>query len=163
MIIPLVLRGYQQEAVDKTFDHIGTGSRRIVLCIPTRGGKTLIATEIAKPHLEDGKRVAFVTPRKSLIEQTTRAFKRQGLTDLGVIQADHPDTNPGAPLQICMAQTLISRHLRPRADIVFIDQCHWQPRFTVEWMSDPEWHDIPFVTCPAFAWKSGLVISLMQT
>jgi superfamily II DNA or RNA helicase len=69
----LTLRPYQSTAVDTVFDCIARGERRIVLNIPVRGGKTLIGTKISQYFLEDGKRVAFVTPRLVLIEQTCRA------------------------------------------------------------------------------------------
>jgi superfamily II DNA or RNA helicase len=83
----LPLRQYQYENVVEILGRIWRGERRIVDKLPTRAGKTRIAIEIAKRFLIEGKRVVFVTPRKSLIEQTRRAFEREGFDHIGIIQA----------------------------------------------------------------------------
>jgi Type III restriction enzyme, res subunit len=123
-----------------------------------RGSRCISVTSypLAKSHLKDGKRVAFVTPRISLIEQTCRAFERQEMTDYGVIQGKHYRTNSSAPLQICCAQTLAVRRVRPTADIVFIDECHWQSKFLIKWISDEKWRDVPFIGLSATPWSSGM-------
>jgi DNA repair protein RadD len=78
------------------------------------------------------------------------------MTDYGVIQGKHYRTNSSAPLQICCAQTLAVRRVRPTADIVFIDECHWQSKFLIKWISDEKWRDVPFIGLSATPWSSGM-------
>jgi DNA repair protein RadD len=150
----LPLRQYQYDNVVEILGRIWRGERRIVDKLPTRAGKTRIAIEIAKRFLIEGKRVVFVTPRKSLIEQTRRAFEREGFDHIGIIQAGRV-RDLSAPVQIASTQTLARREI-PDADLVIIDECHLQFRVILEWMQDPTWQDVPFVGLSATPWAKGM-------
>jgi hypothetical protein len=72
--------------------------------------------------VRNSKKGIFVVPRLVLIDQTIHHFEREGLSDLGVIQGNHPRRNLDARIQICSAQTLIRREI-PQADVVIQDEC----------------------------------------
>ena len=104
------LRDYQFEAIENLRVAIGE-NKKVVLSSPTGSGKTRIASEIFSIARRRNKRVVFVVPFISLINQTWRAFSKAGIDDreMGVIQADHQLTDWRMPVQIASAQTLERR------------------------------------------------------
>lgn len=120
----LTLRPYQEEAILKTRSSLAGGKRRVVLYLPTGGGKTVIAAGIIRNARAKGKRVIFVCNRVELVLQTADSFRAFGI-DCGVIQADNTRA-AYAPTLVCSVQTLASRGW-PEADLVIIDECHGVP------------------------------------
>ncbi|MBO6512143.1 MAG: DEAD/DEAH box helicase [Roseibium sp.] len=149
------LRPHQVRALDLLRASLGSGKRRPVLQLPTGAGKTVIGCAVVSGALAKGNRVGFVVPAISLIDQTVRAFHREGITDVGVVQADHELTNPHAPVQVCSIQTL-QRRAYPGADVVLVDECHKLFKAQTEWMADERWRKVPFVGLSATPWTSGL-------
>lgn len=147
------LREHQTLALNLLKRSLGTGHRRPVLMMPTGGGKTRLAAEIVQGALRKSKRVIFVVPAISLIDQTVRAFWREGVRDVGVIQSNHPMTNYAFPVQVASIQTLQNRSV-PHADVVIIDECHRVFKFLETWMA--EWDAIPFIGLSATPWTRGL-------
>jgi superfamily II DNA or RNA helicase/predicted nucleic acid-binding Zn ribbon protein len=62
------LRPYQLTAVDEIRGAFKQ-SKRVVLCLPTGAGKTVVFSEIVRRVLEKGRRVAIVTHRRELLSQ----------------------------------------------------------------------------------------------
>jgi superfamily II DNA or RNA helicase/predicted nucleic acid-binding Zn ribbon protein len=62
------LRPYQLQAVDEIRGAFKE-SKRVVLCLPTGAGKTVVFSEIVRRVLEKGNRVAIVTHRRELLSQ----------------------------------------------------------------------------------------------
>ena len=62
------LRPYQLQAVDEIRAAFKE-SKRVVLCLPTGAGKTVVFSEIVRRVLEKGNRVAIVTHRRELLSQ----------------------------------------------------------------------------------------------
>jgi superfamily II DNA or RNA helicase/predicted nucleic acid-binding Zn ribbon protein len=62
------LRPYQVSAVDEIRGAFKE-SKRVVLCLPTGAGKTVVFSEIVRRVLEKGRRVAIVTHRRELLSQ----------------------------------------------------------------------------------------------
>jgi len=62
------LRPYQLTAVDEIRGAFKE-SKRVVLCLPTGAGKTVVFSEIVSRVLEKGRRVAIVTHRRELLSQ----------------------------------------------------------------------------------------------
>ena len=91
---------------------------------PTGGGKTVVGGEIINRALAKGKRVIFVVPAIDLIDQTVSSFFNAGIDDVGVIQGNHPQWRPDAPVQVASEQTLARRKIIPQADLVMIDEAH---------------------------------------
>ena len=117
------LRPYQTAALDEIRDAMRAGKRRVMLQLPTGGGKTLTAAAMLVAALSKGSRSLFVAHRKELIDQTVSTFARLGELRLGVIRAGDRRRDPEAPIQIASIQTLVRRS-RPEAQIVFIDEAH---------------------------------------
>lgn len=151
---PRPLRPHQAKAMTQLRESLLRGNRRTVLQMPTGAGKTRTAAEIVQGALKRGKRVCFTVPAISLIDQTVEAFEQEGIDWIGVIQANHPRTDYGAPVQVASVQTLAQRKLSLETDIVVVDECH--KRFDVigEWMKREPGK--VFVGLSATPWARGM-------
>ena len=67
-----MLRDYQVDSIGQVQAAFQQGSRRVILCLPTGAGKTVIFSDIAARAAEKGKRVAIVTHRRELLSQAGR-------------------------------------------------------------------------------------------
>lgn len=124
-------REFQSRAHEALRDGVRAGHRCQVLMAATGAGKTYLGLRLAHEAVERGRRAVFVCDRTTLIDQTSRTADRYGLTDHGVVQADHWRAKPHAPLQIASVQTLARRQW-PMADVVIVDECHTQHSAWVE-------------------------------
>jgi DNA repair protein RadD len=149
------VRPYQLEAIRRCGDAVARGVRRVIVQLATGGGKTLIASAIAVGFRAVGLRVLFVVPAVELVDQTLEKFYREGLHDIGVIQASHWRTDWSQPVQIASVQSLMRRQIPP-ADLVFIDEAHKWFDFYRKWMLNPAWADVPFIGLSATPWTRGL-------
>jgi DNA repair protein RadD len=148
---------YQAEFKRELYSAIAGGCRRIVGQAPTGYGKTVLAAAIAQDAIDRGKRMIFVVPFLTLINQTVKMLVDNDIPadKIGVIQAKHELTDPNRPIQIASVQTLQKRDLRP-ANIVLIDEVHRLFKFYDKWLKDPDWADIPFIGLSATPWTRGL-------
>ena len=95
------LRPHQETRMSALQRSLAAGHRRAMLQAPTGAGKTLIAANIIRRALDKGKRVAFIVPALSLIDQTVAAFEAEGIHCVGVMQGIHPRTDREQPVQVC--------------------------------------------------------------
>lgn len=146
---------HQIRILDSLRRSLSTGHRRPMLQAPTGFGKTVVAAAIVKGARAKGNRVLFVVPALSLIDQTVRSFYAEGITEIGVIQADHVMTDATRPVQVASIQTLQRRPI-PRFDIVVIDEAHRWFEMLGIWMKAPDWASVPFVGLSATPWTKGL-------
>lgn len=155
-----VLRPHQVTALDQ-LRHSVAGQRRrglrarVMLKLATGAGKTVIAAAIVRGAREKGKRVLFIVDAISLIDQTVEAFYAEGVSEIGVIQADHPMTDWSKPVQVASVQSLQRRQMPP-ADIVIIDEAHCQNEWLAKLMQSETWADVPFIGLSATPWSKGL-------
>ncbi len=147
---------HQQQGLDDLRASIQQGVRRVACQSPTGSGKTLMAAAIIDGAIRKGNRMAFVVNAIGLIDQTVEAFYAEGIRDIGVIQANHSMTDWAKPVQVCSIQTLKSRRAYPEAKIVVIDECHSLHDFHKQWLSDPDWQNVPFIGLSATPWSKGL-------
>lgn len=133
-MINLVLRDYQDVAREKIYESWGSGHGRVICKMPTGSGKTALAGSVIQMERAIGNRVAFIVPFLSLIDQTVDRFREYGIDEVGVIQGDHPLSNPDAPVVVCSAQTLIRRSF-PRVGCVIVDEAHKQFADLNQWIS----------------------------
>lgn len=117
------LRPYQVASIEEVRAAIRAGKRRIMLTIPTGGGKTFTSASIIISAFGKGKRSLFVAHRLELIDQTVRAFARLGITSVGVIRAGDRRTDPKQPIQVASIQTL-ARRKQQDVDLIIIDEAH---------------------------------------
>jgi DNA repair protein RadD len=116
------LRDYQQRAFEQAREAVRQGAKRILICAPTGGGKTVLASALMEMVREKGNNASFVVDRLSLIQQTSDTFDRYGL-DHGVIQGGHIRWRPGMPIQLCSVQTL-GRRAWPDTSVDVFDEAH---------------------------------------
>jgi DNA repair protein RadD len=146
------LRPYQTDAIARINDSIARGVRRIMTQLATGAGKTHIASAMTA---EQDKPVIFTVPAIELVDQTLEKFHREGIRDVGVMQAQHQRTDSTRPIQIASIQTLMRRKIPP-AELVFIDEAHKVFNFYGKWFTDPAWKDVPFIGLSATPWAKGL-------
>jgi len=155
-------RAHQIETLSLLRQSLSSGKRRPIIQLPTGAGKTFIAAMIVEGALAKGNRVIFVVPALSLIDQTLQAFYEEGITEVGVIQANHHMTDYYKPVQVASIQTLTTRMARndkfkiPDAQVVVIDECHRDYTFLKAWMQIPGWERVIFIGLSATPWTKGL-------
>lgn len=105
------LRDYQTETIDKVYQSMRQGHKRIIVQQPPRTGKTVIMAEIARRTTGKNNRVMFVIHRKEVLAQAKKTFKQQnvdmGLATMGMVQS-------------------LSRHLDNLSppNLILIDEAH---------------------------------------
>lgn len=152
----ITLRPYQQEAINNIRSTLSSGVRKIVAEAPTGAGKTKIAATIAHGAVSKARKLAFVVPAISLVDQTVEQFWKDGVRDVGVIQADHYLTDWSKPIQVCSIQTVERRGSFPDADVVIFDECHRLHETHKKWLRDEAWQRVPFIGLSATPWSKGL-------
>ena len=149
-------RAHQTTAIEMLRDAYRRKKRRPLLQIATGGGKTFVAAMVVESARRRGHRVLFIVDAISLIDQTVEAFYAEGLSGMGVIQADHPMTDWSKPIQIASVQTLRRRGMPEDIQIVVVDEAHCQDEWLKAIMASGEWADVPFIGLSATPWSKGL-------
>jgi DNA repair protein RadD len=127
-------RQFQETAHSALRDGLKAGHKNQLIMAPTGAGKTYLGLRIAHEALQRGKRALFVCDRITLINQTSEAADRYGLSDHGVIQSSHWRYDLRRPFQIASAQTLAHREHWPAADVIIIDEAHTQMRVWTDYI-----------------------------
>ncbi len=111
-----MLRDYQKNDILKIISSLEE-NKKTLYQLPTGGGKTIIATSIAKRYS-----TVFLVHREELLDQTYQSYKKAGL-DVGLVQSGKPVTKHKH--YIAMVQTL-GRDLDiiPPPDLVIADEAH---------------------------------------
>jgi len=149
------LRDYQKEAIAALRKSIRSGKRRPVLQMPTGAGKTATAGAIINMAQEKGNKVIFCVPAISLVNQTVESFERDGIFEIGVMQAFHERTDHTAPIQVASIQTLMRRNI-PEASLVIVDECHVSFKFLDKWFKELDEKKVPVIGLTATPWARGM-------
>ena len=149
------LRDYQEEAIAALRQSLRSGKRRPVLQMPTGAGKTSTAGAIINMALKKGKKVIFCVPAISLVNQTVESFERDGILDIGVMQAYHERTDNTAWVQVASIQTLMRRNV-PECGLVIIDEAHVSFKFYEKWFQQLNEKNVPVVGLTATPWARGM-------
>ena len=132
----VVLRDYQERMVERCYAVWDERpAARVMLQLPTGGGKTEIAAAIAMRHYDAGGKAMFVCHRKGLVGQTVMRFAGYGLpavagSDTGGIAG--PSTwAPGAPQPSGLVVVGVETYRRRQEDglvatdgLLIIDEAH---------------------------------------
>jgi len=118
-------RTFQNTAHEALRQGVREGHRCQAVMAPTGAGKSYLGLRVIHEALVRGKRAVFVCDRTTLINQTSEAADRYGLSAHGIMQADHWRSDRSMPFQIATAQTIAGRDW-PDADVIVIDECHTQ-------------------------------------
>ena len=108
------LRDYQVTAVAELRAAIST-HRTAVYVLPTGGGKTIVAAELARLAAEKGNRTLLLVHRRELVKQAIDTLSEAcpGLS-VGVEAAGWPSM-PWAMLHVGMVQSIFRRGVRTKA------------------------------------------------
>jgi superfamily II DNA or RNA helicase len=153
-----VLREDQEQVICNLREVLGQ-TKRVVMCAPTGAGKTVIMSDMVNKAQAKDKKVLITVPAISLVDQTVQALYAQGVQDVGVIQAQHPQTDWSRPVQVASVQTLQHRwreQKMPQADLVLVDEVHRLFDMFANWIPDPAWSKVPFIGFSATPWSRGL-------
>lgn len=101
------LRDYQAEIVDNVRAQFAAGTRRVLIQLPTGGGKTALTANMFGTATERGNRSFFICHRRELIAQASATFEATGIPH-GIVAAGMTG-NRAAPVQVCGIQTLANR------------------------------------------------------
>ena len=127
------LRDYQLDLLERVGDVLADAGVRIMMQLPTGGGKTHIAGELLSRRLKDGRKAVWLTHRKELAAQTEGMLREAGVPATANIRWT-PRTN--APMiangvVILMAQTVSRRNSNAEvwggydsSDLMVIDEAH---------------------------------------
>ena len=154
-IIEKIMRDHQQKAYEDLRAAVRNHFMRILLAASVGWGKTLLSANIFKGSYKKGNQSMFFVPRNALIEPSVEEFEGQGLADIGIIQQDHPRTNPSAKLQVGSIHTAVRRELKPPA-IAIVDECHIEKEEFNKLIDSPEWANTVIIFLSATPWKKGL-------
>jgi hypothetical protein len=98
--------------------------------------------------------VLITVPSISLVDQTILEFEREGIRDIGVMQANHERTYAMARVQLATLQTLQGRTL-PDVDFIINDEAHIQHKFFND-LLDGAWSDKLAIGLTATPWAKGM-------
>jgi len=126
------LRHYQDQLIADVRASIKAGHRRIMLVLPTGGGKTALTATMIAGAAAKGKLSWFVNHRREILAQSVETLRDSASMELGIIAAGQK-MNPFAPVQVCSIETLRRRMdklscIKP--DILIVDECHHSPSKT---------------------------------
>ena len=134
----MILHPFQQAIVEEYNKQIAAGIRRILVVVPTGGGKTVIASDIITVAHSCRKNTMFIAHRNELLSQAKDKLQSFGV-NAGIIKAGRDKVaRPMAAVHLAGIQTLHARAVRaesmelPPADIVFIDEGHHVPAMTYQ-------------------------------
>jgi DNA repair protein RadD len=131
-------------------------TRRVVLQSPCGWGKTVVAGDIVRSARDKDKRALITVPALSLVDQTVASLYAQGITEVGVIQANHVSTDWSKPVQVASVYTLMKRGTIPEAAVVIVDECHKWFKFFEGWFAGEAWRKVPIIGLSATPWLKGL-------
>lgn len=118
-----MLRDYQIQAIGDIRRQWQRGNKKVMLHLSTGAGKTVIFSEAMKRTVAGDRKAAMLVRGRKLVSQASERLFREGVFH-GVLMAGHPLYKPHAPIQICSIDTIRSRGVRPRADLLVIDEAH---------------------------------------
>lgn len=150
------LRSYQKTAIENLRGLLRQGRKRIVLCMPTGGGKTVVAASMIHSALQRGSRSIFLAHRRELIDQTVDKLNSFGV-QAGVIMAGDSRRDDYLPTQVASVQTLVRRlDRKPHANIIFVDECHHAASDTYKKIIEA-YPDAVVVGLTATPWRSDKI------
>lgn len=119
---------------------------------PCGFGKTALASYLAQSFANAGKRVVFVAPYITLVDQTYTRFQQYGHTDLSVVWQKDERYNKSAMVQIASADTIIRRQWPENCDVLLWDESHRMKKRLVELMETENFKTIGLTATPFSKW-----------
>lgn len=122
----LILRPYQDQAVNDIRGSYVEGYKAPLLVLPTGGGKTVVFTHISAESSKRAKQIFILVHRIELLTQTSLALQKFDVRH-GLINPNFtPDLR--APVQVASVQTLMNRIKKHEGwfdpNLIIIDEAH---------------------------------------
>jgi len=125
----MILRDYQQSAINSVFNFWKSGKKRPLIVAPTGAGKSLIIAGFCKQILEQwpDTRIIVVTDSKELVEQNYAELKNHwpdasiGIYSAGIGKKEIHAKITFAGIQSVYRQVMV---FYPAIDIVIVDEAH---------------------------------------
>lgn len=118
------LRDYQTDLINRVHAEWSAGNKRVLMQLPTGGGKSLCFSAIARRAVEDGKRVLAIAHREELVIQGAAHLGKLSGVPVGIIKSGYPP-EPLFQIQMASIQTLVNRlEYSGHFDLVIYDECH---------------------------------------
>lgn len=139
------LYDYQESAVNELRSMMGKGSKNLILCLPTGGGKTVVFSYMTGKSAFNGMRVMILTDRTELNGQTEETLKNFGVHS-EPIKAGRNKINFNTPVFNAMTETLSRRFTKKlengnlkypnlfedlNIDLLIVDECHKAAHYKV--------------------------------
>jgi len=124
----IVLRDYQQAAVDDTSGALAFSSNNLVINIPTGGGKSLVIAGLCREF--DNHRITIMVNITELIDQIAEHLDLLNL-DYSILKAGREsEFDPDHRIQLVMAQTLYARidKVKFHCELLIQDEYHREYR-----------------------------------
>ena len=127
------LRDYQQDLLEKAVSALIPAKARVMLQLPTGGGKTHIAGALLRRWLHNGRKAVWLTHRTELADQTCGMLSDAGVSAISLKTWQSGHDAPSVPngVVILMAQTVGRRTNRMQIwgkyrgdDLLVIDEAH---------------------------------------
>jgi len=125
------LRGYQKSLVEAVRQKVIDGHKKILMVLPTGGGKSFVIGDIASRAIEKGHKVLALMHRRQLVNQLADFFRTSGVDPAIIMSGEESDLDQQAQIGTC--QTYLRRlklhpiednHWFHDASVVFIDEAH---------------------------------------
>ncbi|MBP47508.1 MAG: DEAD/DEAH box helicase, partial [Myxococcales bacterium] len=121
------LRSYQRQAIDAVLSARRSGCRRMVVCLPTGSGKTVIFSQLAQMARKD---VLVLAHREELLSQAADKLQRAvGQSKKVTLEQGPHRAQSGAQIVVCSIRSLHEQRLRRLLSafdfgLVLYDECH---------------------------------------
>ena len=153
------LRPYQENGVIQIREKFKKGIKRLIFCLATGGGKTVIFSFMAKKAVDNGSRVMILTDRLELLTQAGGTLTKVGL-QVEKIAAGKKYLAP-SKAYVAMVETLFRRLNRVsfrqalgKIDLIIIDEAH-KGSFAKVIEAFPDSHVIGFTATPISSKKKN--------
>jgi superfamily II DNA or RNA helicase len=144
---------HQGQVIEDLRDGARRGHKRQVLGLATGGGKTVVASHIAKAAAEKERRALFIVDRIELVGQAVNTFAAVGLT-VGILRGEDTCFTEQDDIIVASIQTIAARRAPDWVDLVMIDECHILHREHIRLMD--AWSALPVIGLSATPLRKGL-------
>lgn len=129
----VILRDYQEEALNSVINDFQAGACRQLIVLPTASGKTFVMAAIAK-HFN--KRVLLIAHREELLQQAEDKIRQYWPeTDIGICKAERKEFDHQIIIgstQTCSRPSCLRQLKKKGFDILMIDETHHAPAETYQ-------------------------------
>lgn len=133
---PFKLRDYQEKVIEEARQVVASGTRSLLMFLPTGAGKTAIASAMMHSAFNKGIRSIILAHRRELVIQTADRFRQYGIEP--TILMDGFEFNHDSLLVVASQQTWDSRRdwLDGEYRLVIFDEAHIGVRRQARIMED---------------------------